>query len=192
MSSLVSEIEEKLGSSFIDEAFPIFSLHGLQDTDVLVHSLGCSLWNTLGHELDYMALVEGPAPAASGNDIRSDSVWFEKNNCSPKVLVEFERYDGTAKTEAKLREKLSNLMEAAMRWENKPELIVLSAWSPGLVSAPDLVELESLFRKGVDNSKGLFIPHPLGCQLLLHRLVLDKAHDDLLYLKYQSFNLVES
>ncbi|WP_224745832.1 hypothetical protein [Neiella litorisoli] len=192
MSKLVSEIEERLSSTFLSDAFPIFSQHGLQDTDVMVHSLGCSLWNTLGHELGYMALVEGPAPVASGNDIRSDSVWFEKSTCSPKVLVEFERYDGSAKTAGKLREKLCNLMEAAMRWEYQPKLIVLSAWSPGLVSAPDLDELKNLFCKGVNNSKGLFIPPSIGCQLLLHRLVLDKAHDDLLYLKHQSFNLVES
>ena len=78
MSNLSSDIQNKLEGGFIDHAFPVLKANGVKDEDVLVHSMGCSVWNTLGHELGYMAVVEGPAPVASGNDIRSDSIWFDK------------------------------------------------------------------------------------------------------------------
>lgn len=187
MSELVATIREKLEGNFIDEAFPVMRKHGLRDEDVFVHSVGCSVWNTLGHELGYTAVVEGPAPVASGNDIRSDSVWFEKLSHIPLVLIEFERYDGTNSGRTKLVAKLTNLMEAAMRWGNQPKLLVLSAWSPGLVSAPDFTYLENLFISGVRNSKGTYIPKPVGCDLLLHRMVFEQEVDSKLRIKHMTY-----
>ncbi|MCK5664973.1 MAG: hypothetical protein KAI17_15885, partial [Thiotrichaceae bacterium] len=114
MSSLVNDIQDKLNkSSFIDDSFPVITKQGVMDEDVLLHSIGCSLWNTLGHELGYSAIVECPTPSAAGSDIRSDSVWFDRNTQDPKVLIEFERYDGSVYGKQKLDDKLSNLMEAA-------------------------------------------------------------------------------
>jgi len=187
MSDIASTIQNKLEGDFISQAFPVLKSHGLKDEDVLVHSIGCSVWNTLGHELGFMAVVEGPAPVASGNDIRSDSVWFDKGSNTPLVLIEFERYDGTERGKGKLVEKLTNLMEAAMRWDNQPVLLVLSAWSPGLVSAPDFEELEKMFLQGTQNSKGSIVPKPSGCGLLLHRMIFDQEVDGLLRLKRMSF-----
>lgn len=187
MGDLVDAIREKLDGDFLAEAFPVLNKHGLRDEDVFVHSIGCSIWNTLGHELGYTAIVEGPAPVASGNDIRSDSVWFDKSSNTPIVLIEFERYDGTDRGRAKLVEKLTNLMEAAMRWGNQPKLLVLSAWSPGLVSAPDFTYLENLFVSGRRNSKGTYIPKPAGCNLLLHRMVFEQEVDRKLRIKHMSY-----
>lgn len=187
MSEIVAAIQAKLEGQFIDEYFPVLKKHGLRDEDVLVHSLGCSVWNTLGHELGYTAVVEGPAPVASGNDIRSDSVWFDRSSNVPVVLIEFERYDGTDRGRSKLVEKLTNLMEAAVRWNGIPQLLVLSAWSPGLVSAPDFAYLENLFVKGARNTKGTLIPKPTGCELLLHRMVFDQEADGNLRIKHMSY-----
>jgi hypothetical protein len=187
MNDLPLQIQDALEGEFIDRAFPVLKKQGVTDVDVIVHSLGCSVWNTLGHELDYMAVVERPAPVASGNDIRSDSVWFDKDNIAPCVLVEFERYDGTERGKNKLIEKLKNLMEAAMRWDNQPVLLVLSAWNSGLVSAPDFGSLEDIFRKGTTNSKGSIIPMPVSCTLLLHRMVFNQEADGLLRLKHMNF-----
>jgi len=187
MSNIANAIQDKLETDFIEQSFPVWTKHGVKDEDVFIHSIGCSVWNTLGHELGYMAIVEGPAPAASGNDIRYDSVWIDKVNNEPLVLIEFERYDGTPKGKSKLVEKLINLMEAALRWEDKPVLLVLSAWSPGLVSAPDFDELESIFIKGVHNSKGTFISRPENCGLLLQRMVFEPHIDGLLCLKHKTY-----
>ncbi len=192
MSEIARALQDRLEGDFIEDAFPILKAHGLIDEDVLVHSVGCSIWNTLGHELGYTAVVEGPAPNASGNDIRSDSVWFDKKSNRPFVLIEFERYDGTGRGKAKLVDKLTNLMEAAMRWDNQPVLLILSAWSPGLVSAPDFDGLEELFLKGTRNSKSSFIPKPSSCDLLLHRMVFDQKLDGLLRLKHMSYRRMNS
>jgi len=187
VTKLQHQIQDKLKGGFIEYAFPILVHHGLKDADVFMHSLGCSVWNTLGHELDYMAVPESPAPAASGDNIRSDSVWFEKESATPKVLIEFERYDGSENGKAKLVEKLTNLMEASQRWEHQPDLLILSAWSSGLVSAPDFSALEHLYRQGLTNRKGSRIPTPPSGTLLLHRMVLNPGFDDLLRLKHMNF-----
>ncbi len=52
--------------AWVSEAFPLMTSGELLDQDVLVHSLGCSIWNTYGHEQSYMAVVECPAPGTSG------------------------------------------------------------------------------------------------------------------------------
>lgn len=187
MSDLHSQIQARLEGDFISSAFPILDQHGLKDSDVLMHSIGCSVWNTLGHELGFMAVVEGPAPAASGNNIRSDSIWFEKATLSPRVLIEFERYDGSERGKAKLEEKLTNLMEASLRWGHQPDLLILSAWSSGVVSAPDFSVLERKYREGILNSKGTRIPRPATGALLLHRMFLQPGVDGLLRLKHMKF-----
>lgn len=187
MTDLPSQIQTTLEGGFIESAYPVLVQHGLEDSDVFMHSLGCSVWNTLGHELGYMAVTEGPAPVASGDNIRSDSVWFDRGTIAPRVLIEFERYDGSGRGKAKLVEKLTNLMEASLRWQNQPDLLILSAWSSGLVSAPDFQELEDLYRQGVSNSKGFRISSPPSCSLLLHRMVLQPGVDGLLRLKLMSF-----
>ena len=187
LSDIARAIQETLEGDFISQAFPVLNAHGLKDEDIFVHSVGCSIWNTLGHELGFTAVVEGPAPMASGNDIRSDSVWFDKASNTPQVLIEFERYDGTERGKSKLIEKLTNLMEAAMRWDNQLVLLVLSAWSPGLVSAPDFDKLEKIFLQGTRNSKGSVIPKPSSCSLLLHRMIFDKEVGQLLRLKHMSY-----
>lgn len=184
-------IQDALEGDFIESAYPVLVRHGVKDSDVLMHSLGCSVWNTLGHELGYMAVAEGPAPVASGDNIRSDSVWFDKESIAPRVLIEFERYDGRDRGKAKLVEKLTNLMEAALRWNHQPDLLVLSAWSSGLVSAPDFSALEEMFQQGVLNTKGTRIPSPVSCSLLLHRMVFEHGFDDLLRLKHMYYRWSE-
>ena len=77
MNDEIARIRETLdGSDFLQRSFPVLFHPGVKDEDVLIHSIGCSLWITVGHELGFSAVVEAPAPAAAGCDIRSDSVWF--------------------------------------------------------------------------------------------------------------------
>ena len=101
--------------AWVNETFPLLASGKLLDQDVLVHSLGCSVWNTFGHEQSFMAVVECPAPRTFGADIRSDSGWFHKSSASPVCLIEFERFDGSAKGQQKLEEKLKNLLLKRVR-----------------------------------------------------------------------------
>lgn len=191
MSNLIQQIQNKLNSDFIENAFPVLLHQGVKDEHVYVHSIGCSLWNTLGHEFDYMAVVEGPAPSAAGNDIRSDSIWFDKKTVTPKVLIEYERFDGTYKGKRKLLEKLINLIDAAARWQSSTELLVLSFWSQDLVSLPDFNELEQVFQNGALNNKGAFLQVPNNCQLLINRMMFIKGSDGLLRLKNMTYRCIK-
>ncbi|ENY6472712.1 hypothetical protein ACFD7Q_003643 [Vibrio parahaemolyticus] len=188
MADTVSKIKAELNhNAFIDKTFPMLTGWGVKDEDVLVHSLGCSVWNTLGHQLGFMAVVEAPAPPGAGNDIRSDSVWFSYATQSPEVVIEFERYDGSTSDKTKLIAKLMNLLEAFHRWDRKPSLLVLSFWSKEVVSAPDIRELNQLAKYGATNSKGVFIPGIEDAQLLINRFFFEDTISQKLFLQSVSF-----
>ncbi|EKA7408810.1 hypothetical protein Q2Y20_000526 [Vibrio parahaemolyticus] len=188
MADTVSKIKAELNqNAFIDKTFPMLTGWGVKDEDVLVHSLGCSVWNTLGHQLGFMAVVEAPAPPGAGNDIRSDSVWFSYATQSPEVVIEFERYDGSTPDKTKLMAKLMNLLEAYHRWDRKPSLLVLSFWSKEVVSAPDIRELNHLAKYGATNSKGVFIPGIEDALLLINRFFFEDTVSQKLFLQSVSF-----
>ncbi|WP_434462281.1 hypothetical protein ACMV5L_02915 [Serratia plymuthica] len=175
--------------AWVNETFPLLASGKLLDQDVLVHSLGCSVWNTFGHEQSFMAVVECPAPGTFGADIRSDSGWFHKSSASPVCLIEFERFDGSAKGQQKLEEKLKNLLEAAQRWNHSPKTLALSAWSQGLVGAPDTQKLKDICRMGFTSSTGTQVSAAPDVEVVFSRflfiknlsmIVLDRIHYEVL------------
>lgn len=174
---------------WVKKAFPLMTSGKLLDQDVLVHSLGCSVWNTFGHEQSFMAMVECPAPGTFGADIRSDSGWFDKAAASPLCLIEFERFDGSLRGQQKLEEKLKNLLEAAQRWGGTPKTLILSAWSQGLVSAPDTQKLKAICRSGFTSSTGSFVQAAPTIEVVFSRflfiknlstIALDRIHYEVL------------
>jgi len=79
------------------ESFPLWTSRGLPDGTI--HSAGISMLTALGQALGYEAYCEIPAPrkgryAHVGDDVRSDSGWFDRNTGCPVLLAEFERYSG--------------------------------------------------------------------------------------------------
>ncbi len=168
---------------FINKNFPILSNWGVQDEDVFIHSLGCSVWNALGQELGFMPVVECPVPGAIGSDIRSDSTWFCMKDRIPKVIIEFERFDGSTRTQTKLDEKISNLMEASARWKHTPLVLVLSAWSQGVVSAPDKERLLNRYRSGFKSTTGVQINSPQKAEFVFSRFIFEKDMHNLLQLQ---------
>lgn len=159
---------------WVKRAFPLMANGKLLDQDVLVHSLGCSVWNTFGHEQSFMAVVECPAPGTFGADIRSDSGWFDKSSAAPLCLIEFERFDGSLRGQQKLEEKLKNLLEAAQRWEGIPKTLVLSAWSQGLVNTPDTQKLKAICHSGFTSSTGAQVYAATGVNVVFSRFVFIK------------------
>ena len=156
---------------------------GVRDEDVLVHSLGCSAWNMLGQDLGFIALTECPAPMTHGADIRADSTWFDREQRKPKVLIEFERFDGTARGQQKLDEKIRNLLEASMRWNNSPTVLILSAWNKGIVTAPDTEKLLSRCRDGFKSSVGVQLPPLRSATVLFSRFIFEIEKSGCLLLK---------
>lgn len=169
--------------TFIRQHYPMLTDWGVRDTDVMVHSLGCSVWNALGQALGFMAVAECPVPAAIGADIRTDSTWFCKQQQKPLVVIEFERFDGLARGQQKLEEKVGNLMEAAARWQQQPILLILSVWSQGVVSAPDTEGLLKRFRLGFKSASGVMVEPPRQASLLFNRFIFERMPGERLRLQ---------
>jgi hypothetical protein len=79
------------------ELFPLWTSRGLPDGTI--HSAGISLLTALGQTLGYESYCEMPAPrqghyAHVGDDVRSDSAWFNRSTGTAILLAEFERYSG--------------------------------------------------------------------------------------------------
>ena len=124
-----------------------------------------------------MAVCECPVPTAYSADIRSDSVWFSRSNRAPEVLIEFERFDGTVRGEQKLDEKVCNLLDAAARWGGVPKLLVLSAWSKGVVSAPDTNKLTARCKIGFKTAVGVEVAPIRGASVLFNRMIFNVQRD---------------
>ncbi len=185
MNSLVDLIKGQMSvAGFVTDAFPAMAKWGVEDQDVMIHSLGVSCWNSLGHELGFMAVAECPAPFSgiAGDDIRSDSVWFNKETRQPVVVVEFERYDGTENGRNKLLEKAENLLETNRRWHGVPQVLILAVWSNGMVSAPDYKLFNRTIRDGFKNRKGSIIKGNSKAHFLFSRFCFQQVHGEKLHL----------
>jgi len=185
MDRLAELIRNKMSvDAFVANDFPALTAWGVEDQDVMIHSLGVSSWNSLGHELGFMAVAECPVPFSgiAADDIRSDSVWFDKEKKQPVVIVEFERYDGTEHGRQKLIEKAENLLEANNRWGGAPQVLVLAAWSSGMVTAPDHHLFTRKIREGFKNRKGAMIKGNPEAKFLFSRFYFQKKQGQRLLL----------
>ena len=186
---MMSELRDKVimamsSLDFVSRTYPILTDWGVRDQDVLVHSLGCSAWTALGQELGCIAVCECPAPVAYSADIRSDSVWFSRSSQKPEVLIEFERFEGSNRGQQKLDEKVCNLLDSAARWGDVPKLLVLSAWSKGVVSAPDTSKLMERCKIGFKTSVGVAVPPIRGATVLFNRMIFNVQRDGSLALTH--------
>jgi hypothetical protein len=72
------------------------------DVGHLIHSLGCTFLTAAGRDHGFAAVSEVPMPhegpfAHVEEDVRSDSVWFDRTTKRVTLLAEFERYAGKKK-----------------------------------------------------------------------------------------------
>lgn len=132
-------IFDQLTHELVTAHLPIWTLWGVRDTGHLIHSLGCTFLTAAGRDLGYVAISEVPAPregplAQIEEDVRSDSVWFDRTTRRVSLVAEFERYAGKQKD---LSPKLETLLLAQQRWGCRDATLLLAYWSVGLVSLPD-------------------------------------------------------
>ena len=134
------------------DLFPQAVVRGLPDFSCNIHSFGCSYCTALGHHAGFSTICELPAPnvgvaALMGDNVISDSGWFQKTSDHPDVLVEFERYSD-ADDAAKLLSKVQNLLLGYWRWSRQPKLLVLAYWTKGLRNLPDHQAMRATIRSG--------------------------------------------
>jgi hypothetical protein len=152
---------------------------GLSDVSCTLHSTGMSYWNLIGTVLGYDAIGELPAPhdgpyTVVGDDVRSNSVWFEAPSHQPHVLVEFERYTGKT-DETKLIGKVDNLLLAHHRWGQQPAVLILSYWTKGLVSLPDHAILRHRVQHGFMTRAKEQVEGSGRCQIFFFQTVLQQT-----------------
>lgn len=165
---------------------PIWTDWGVQDEGVSIHSLGVTFLTTLGHRLNHIAVNEMPAPkqgryAHVGDDVRSDSVWFDRTRQFPLLIAEFERYSGSS-DKTKLEGKVKNLLLAQHRWNKAAEFLVLAYWTKGLLSLPEHANLQQIVKGGFETSARERV---FGCtkgKLVFIQFVMREKQGNLLYL----------
>lgn len=179
-----------LGSRLTLEAasshLPMWTEWGVRDVGPLVHSLGCTLLTTTGRDLGYAGVSEVPAPRLGvlGNvdqDVRSDSVWFDRTTRNVALVAEFERYSGKQKD---LSPKVETLLLAQQRWECLSATLLLAYWSVGLVTLPDHDGLRSIVRGGFQATGGVRVPGNPNARLLFYQFVVRAGQDGLLRLEH--------
>lgn len=164
---------------------PMWTEWGVRDVGHLVHSLGCTLITAVGRDLGFATVSEVPAPrqATLGNveqDVRSDSVWFDRSMRHVALVAEFERYSGKQKD---LSPKLETLLLAQHRWECPNATLLMGYWSVGLVTLPDHDVLRSIVRGGFQATGGVRVPGNPNARILFFQFVVRAGQDGLLRLE---------
>ena len=164
---------------------PMWTEWGVRDAGHLVHSLGCTLLTAAGRDLGFAAVSEVPAPrqgilANVDQDVRSDSVWFDRSTRHVALVAEFERYSGRHKD---LSPKVETLLLAQQRWECPNATLLLAYWSVGLVTPPDHDLLRSIVRGGFHAGGGVRVPGNSAARILFCQFVVRAGQDGLLRLE---------
>jgi hypothetical protein len=164
---------------------PMWTEWGVRDVGHLVHSLGCTFLTAAGRDLGFAAVSEVPAPregplAHVEEDVRSDSVWFDRTTRRVALLAEFERYSGQQKD---LSPKVETLLLAQQRWGCEDAILLLAYWSVGLVTVPDHESLRSIVRGGFSALGGVRVPGNPKARLIFYQFVVRAGQDGLLRLE---------
>lgn len=127
-----------------------------------------------------------PAPkqgryAHVGDDVRSDSVWFDSTTRYPLLIAEFERYNGFV-DKTKLEGKVNNLLLAQHRWNETAELLMLAYWTKGLVSLPEHAKLEQIIKRGFETQAKERVRGCIKGKLVFFHFVMRAHRDGLLKL----------
>lgn len=181
----VSDVQSRLTIEAAASHLPMWTEWGVRDMGHLVHSLGCTFLTAVGRDLGFASVSEVPATregplAHVEEDVRSDSVWFERTTRRVALLAEFERYAGKQKD---LSPKVETLLLAQQRWACQEATLLLAYWSVGLVSLPDHDSLGNIVRGGFSATGGVRVPGNPRATLVFYQFVVRAGQDGLLRLE---------
>lgn len=181
----VSDVPTRLTVEAASSHLPMWTEWGVRDAGHLVHSLGCTFLTAAGRDLGFAAVSEVPAPRSEQlahveEDVRSDSVWFDRTTRRVALVAEFERYAGKQKD---LSPKIETLLLAQHRWGCENSSLLLAYWSVGLVTLPDHDNLRSIVRGGFIATGGVRVPGNPKARLIFYQFVVRAGQDGLLRLE---------
>jgi hypothetical protein len=183
--SVVNDVQTRLTIKTAASLLPMWTEWGVHDVGHLVHSLGCTLLTAVGRDLGFASVSEVPAPGGGPlahleEDVRSDSVWFERSTRRIALVAEFERYAGKQKD---LSPKVKTLLLAQQRWACEEAILLLAYWSVGLVSLPDHGSLRNIAREGFSAIGGVRVPGNPRANVVFYQFVVRAGQDGLLRLE---------
>jgi hypothetical protein len=181
----VSDAQSRLTIEAATSHLPMWTEWGVRDVGHLVHSLGCTFLTAVGRDLGFTAVSEVPAPhdgplAHVEEDVRSDSLWFDRSTRRVALVAEFERYAGKQKD---LSPKVETLLLAHQRWACEEATLLLAYWSVGLVSLPDHNGLRNIVRGGFSATGGVRVPGNPIAKLIFYQFIVRAGQDGLLRLE---------
>jgi hypothetical protein len=159
----------------VQQMLPIWTDWGIADVSCSIHSLGISFLTHLGQTLGFVSVSEFPVPrqgqyTTTGDDIRCDSIWFDRQTQSPVLIAEFERYTGIT-DQRKLEGKIENLLLAHHRMQAFPRWLVLAYWTEGLASLPNHSRFHQIIRQGFETNERLRVDGSQKGRLLCFQFI---------------------
>jgi len=177
------DLDSALTVSRAEELLPMWTRWGVPSVGLSVHSLGVTFITAIGEKLGLASVAELPAPRPGStsleDDVRSDSVWFERAGRSVVLVAEFERYAGKEKD---LAPKVESLLLAHRRWGHARAVLLLAYWTVGLVSLPDHAQLRRVLRDGIDGTGRVRVPGSPSASVHFFQFVHQEGKDGMLRL----------
>lgn len=169
---------------FAQKRLPLWTTWGVHDVGICIHSLGVTYLTSLGARLGYVSVSEYPAPRGLSHDhvtedVRSDSVWFDRATQEPVFIAEFERYAGKNKD---LSFKMESLLLAQHRWSHRGLTLVLAYWTIGLVSLPDHEQLKRIVHVGYETRQREQVAGHAGARVVFLQFVVSPDEQNVLRL----------
>ncbi|MFW6030772.1 MAG: hypothetical protein ACOCRO_11065 [Halanaerobiales bacterium] len=143
-----------------EELFPMLTKHGIIDYSENVHSHGLNYITAIGREIAGVSAVSECPIYNDDNslrEVRPDSIWFNKNNNSPLLIAEFERYDNTKSKHKKLKEKLENLLIAYHQLYERLEYILFVYWTYAGITPGNINDYISILDSGFTLANGRYL-----------------------------------
>lgn len=183
-----------------NEMFPMMTKLGIKDYSETVHTVGLNYITAIGRHIDGItSLSECPVfpevakcnsnIAAEGfekygnitDEVRPDSIWFSKEDNSPILICEFERYEKNIRKDLKIKEKIENLLIAYHQLGGNVPIILFVYWSYTGKNPGHIDDYISIFDNGFWKSNGIYVPgiNALKTKYLVYRCVASGNSDNL-------------
>ncbi|RLL86346.1 hypothetical protein CN13_09195 [Petrotoga sp. HKA.pet.4.5] len=175
---IVEFIKEEFKTGNIrNKLFPMMTKFGVRDYSETVHTVGLNYITAIGRFIDGVtSLSECPvfpysekshygemvaeSQASYGikvNEVRPDSIWYSKEDNSPILICEFERYEKNRRKDLKIKEKIQNLLLAYHQLGENVPIILFVYWSYAGKNPGDIDEYISILDKGFKKNDGIYI-----------------------------------
>ncbi|MEG2867883.1 MAG: hypothetical protein RR894_09055 [Terrisporobacter sp.] len=156
--------------------FPMMTKFGVRDYSETVHTLGLNYITALGRYIEGVSTIsecpvyphkedkyvkriadEEAVYGSKTTHVRPDSVWFSKEDNTPILICEFERYEKNKRKDIKLIQKIQNLLISYHQLGGNVPIILFVYWSYANENPGDIDEYISIFDKGFKTDKGSYI-----------------------------------